>query len=247
MSEVTDAVIIAVGILGILIPAMVALVIYLKQRSRKLVTYKLLTFERLVSVSNKLKGKVKIFYDTKEVEDVSLFKIEIANSGNKEILADDYVQPISVSFGQDSQILSYEIVEIKPQPFDISPNLNGNIITFSKTVINSGESVTLKALVSKPGMVYYIGGRIAGGKIEQYFPTTQKPNFWWNTGLIIAILAIIGMFGSLGLNQIVLAGFFGLLFFGVVAMVVLYVFAQFYVFIKSKVYSQKHSLNDNTT
>jgi len=175
-------------VLGIIVAIAIPIIIYLKQRSSKLVSYKVLTQEQLLSVSGELKGKTKIFYESKEVENVVLFKIQIANSGNKEILEKDYVEPISISFGQNSQILSSEITEVKPSCFKISKTSSENEITLSRKVLNAGDSITLKALVSKPEF-YSIQGRIAGGRIEQRTPKHTSLKL---LGLVIAVSILVG-------------------------------------------------------
>jgi hypothetical protein len=178
-------------ILGIIVAIAIPVVIYLKQRSRKLVSYKVLTQERLLSVSGELKDKTKIFYESKEVEDVTLYKIEICNSGNKEILEKDYIEPIGIFFGQNSKVLSSQITEVKPSHFEISATSSENKITLSKTMLNAGDSITLKTLVSKPEQ-YSVQGRIAGGKIEQSAPKHKSLKY---AGLIAGSL-LIGYLGG---------------------------------------------------
>ena len=225
----------------IVLTVTIPVILYLIGRSRKSVSYKVLTQERLISVSSKLKGKLKILYEEKEVEDVTLFVLEIANSGNKEILAKDYVEPIRIFFGSDSQILSSEITEYKPSHFKISATSDEKVITLSKEVLNAGDSITLKTLVSKP-QFYNVSGKIAGGKIELSIPKTQTPDFWSKMGILILVISLIGMVVSYTYDQLLLAGFFALLFFSVVGLTALYFIAKLYVFINSKL---RHRSNSN--
>jgi hypothetical protein len=224
---------VVVAVLAIIIGAMVAIFIYLKGRSRKLVSYKLLTEERLISISSELKDKLEIFYQSKKVEDVILFKIEIANSGNKEILETDYNEPITISFGVTSRILSCELNEFKPAYFNVSVTASEKIITLSKTLFNVGESLTVKALVSKPEF-YSVKGRIAGGKIEQNIPKTQSPNFWWYIAGVIEIISLVGISISVRLNQVLIGEFFSLTFVIPIILIVIYVVLLFSSFIYSK-------------
>jgi hypothetical protein len=241
MSEIANIIIIAVAILGIVIPVSVAIVIYLKQRPRKVISFQKITEERLLSVSNELRDKLKIFYEDKLVEGVNLFKFEFSNSGNREILEKDYVKPISLFFGDNAHVLSVEITEIKPKSFEVSALTDGKVINLSKCVFNAGESITVKTLVSKP-QFYSINGRIAGGKIEEFIPTTKKPDFWWKAGILVIFVSILGMFTSFGFNQLALGGLFFLMFAGVAVMVAIIFVAQFYVFISSRLHNRKNNI-----
>ena len=231
---------IALTILGIIVAIAIPVIIYLKQRSRKVFSFKLLSVTPLLSVNKELKGKIKITYESKPVEDVNLVLVEFFNSGNKEILDTDYIDPISVFFGKESQILLSEVVEVKPSPFKISANTDGMLVTLSKTTLNAGDSVTIKALVTKLECVL-IGGRITGGKIEQSIPTTQTPDFWSKMGIIVFLIATIGMFVSYAYDQILLLGFFALLFLLIIGLTALYVIAKLYVFIYSKLRHKSNS------
>jgi hypothetical protein len=150
------------AVVAIIVGAIVAIVIYLKERSRKIFSFKLLSVTPLLSVNEELRGKVKITYESKPVEDVNLVLIEFINSGNEEILDTDYIEPITVSFGNESQILLSEVVEVKPSPFKIYANTDGRLVTLSKTTLNAGDCVTVKALVTKLESVS-VNGRITGG------------------------------------------------------------------------------------
>ena len=238
-SDLISQLTLIVGILALVIGAIIPIVIYLKGRSRKLISYKVPTQEPLLSVSEELRDKLQIFYESKPVENVTLFKIEIINSGTEEISEQDYIEPITIFFGKKSQILSKEITEIKPSPFKISATLNKttlneDVITLSKTMLNSGDSIKLKVFVTKSEFCN-VSGRIAGGNIELDIPTTQTPNFWWKISVASMVSALAGTIISALFNQPILGGYFALIIILVGASVFLYVGALITVFISTRI------------
>ena len=235
MSVETDVII---ATLSIAIPTIVAVILFLMGRSRKLITYKKLTEEALLSVSDELKNKLKIYYDSQLIENVHLFKLEIANSGTKEIQEKDYNEPITIFFGKTAKILSCEITEYKPLSFPITYEFDSSVIKLSKTLINPKEAVVIKTLVSKPEF-YNVYGRIAGGKIKCVVPKTKSPDFPWYVLIGIAGLAIIGMTVSGFLGYYALAGFFMIMLFFPIGVAVLIVIAQFYWYLREKLQPNK--------
>jgi hypothetical protein len=154
---------VALGILAIVIGAAVAVAIYLKQRSRKSLSYKEQTVTQL-RVKSEMKEKLKITYDGKEVVEVYLTVIELFNSGNVPILKTDFEEPIKLSFGKDAQVLTTEIFRVEPKNLQVSITSDGNTITLAPALINPKESITIKSLVNKLDEVC-INGRIVGIKV----------------------------------------------------------------------------------
>jgi hypothetical protein len=161
----------------------------MKQRSRKSLSYKEQTVTQL-SVESEIKGKLKITYDGKDVEEVYLAVVEISNSGNVPIVKADYEEPIELSFGKGAQILTTEIAKLEPENLQISISFDGKTITLAPSLINPKESVTIKSLVNKLENIY-LTGRIVGIKeIGKSIPIFYSRRFM--VSLFIGVLAIGG-------------------------------------------------------
>jgi hypothetical protein len=224
---------ITVAVMSVIIATIVAFLIFVKSRPRKLVTFRIVTQESLLSVSNELKDKLKIFYDSKEIANVNLFKIEITNSGNKEISEKNYIEPITIFFGNQSQILLADITEYKPTRFPISLSNDGKTIKFSKTLFNSGESFTVKTLVSNPEF-YGVYGRIAGGKIQQTISKTESPNFPLYIIVSALLIGLIGVLLSGFMQNYALGGFFLIVLFAPIICLFLIAASQIFFYAQSK-------------
>jgi hypothetical protein len=187
---------VALGVAAIVVGAIVSLVIYLKQRSRKSLSYKKQTITQLLSIGSEIKGKLKITYDSKEAEDVYLAIVEIFNSGNVSIVETDYKEPIKLSFGKYAQVLTTEVAEVEPANLQISINSDGTEITLVPTLFNPRDSVTIKSLVNKLEGVY-LSGRFIGLK-EITESTSKLSSDSVSTGLItvISIISVIGVYFS---------------------------------------------------
>lgn len=226
-----------IALIGVVITAVgtiVAIFAYL-QRSHKSVSFRVLASTPLLSVKKELKGKLKIYYESKEVEDVNLVLIEVFNSGNKEVKEEDYIEPITFSFGDKSRILSCEVVDVKPS-FRVTVDFSEKVVTLSKTMLNAGDSLTLKALVTGLSIINY-GGRITGvKKIQEAIPIHRKPDFIYWLASSIIFISILGMIISAAFNQVLLIAFFALCFLIVFSIAVFFGILGFVLFIYHKVH-----------
>ncbi|GAB6076464.1 hypothetical protein [Desulfurobacterium crinifex] len=92
-------------------------------RKKKELCYELLQNIPLIKIDSNVKNRIEIFFDGKNVSDVSLILFRIINSGNVPITRDDIIKPIIVNFGDNSKILELSIERKKP------PNIEMDIIT----------------------------------------------------------------------------------------------------------------------
>lgn len=205
-----------IGTIIAVITIVVTIVIYLKSRTRKSFSFRVISRTPLYSISEDVKDDVEILYKGRKVEDVNLVQIEFLNSGNAPIEPKDYYNPVSVSFDEKAQILTSEIAKVEPSSVQASVNSDGKKAVLSQTLLNTGDSIIVKMLVDKLGGTSKIkvDGRIAGVKeIQESIPrfnTTDK--LIW-VGIIAELLGGIMWAWSLinGVNS-GLAYFFFLVF-----------------------------------
>lgn len=158
-----------IAILAILISCF----LYWKQRRNKALSYEILSRTPLLSVKEEVKGKLQILFDKKPVQQVHLVEIRLGNSGNVPILANDFERPVSLSFGEEGQILSASIVETNPDSLRASIVSDGKKVVLMPTLLNQGDSIKLKMLVSKFKNQIAVDGRIVGVKDIQ--PSSENP------------------------------------------------------------------------
>ena len=142
---------IILGLLGLVVPLIVSIIIAFLQRSVKEITYAIMSQSPLLSVDEKIRDKVKISYEGKEVKNAHLVVLNIKNSGNIPIMPNDYVEPIKFSFGLLAEIISVNISETKPVNIKekISVVMQKNEIIIMPYLLNKGYSITIAVVLSR--------------------------------------------------------------------------------------------------
>lgn len=172
----------------------VAVVLYWKQRTRKKLSYQVISCTPLLSVEEEIEGKLKIFYEGKPVQQVHLITVKVMNSGNIPVLSTDYKRPISFSFGEDAEILTTEIAKTDPDNLQASVNIQEKKVVLTPILLNQGDSVTLKMLVTKlKNQVPEVDGRVVGVKeIREYHGTRTRLFVLASIGLLVELVAGFG-------------------------------------------------------
>ena len=78
-----------------IIAILAAFIIFFLQRRKKSLTYSVLTDSSVISVSDKIKDKIQIFYQNNAVSNLQLLEIRIKNTGNLPIKPDHYIEPLT--------------------------------------------------------------------------------------------------------------------------------------------------------
>lgn len=166
---------------------LVSIILYLKQRRCKAVSYEILSQTPLLSVKGEIKGQLEILYKGKPVQQVHLVLVRIINSGNTPILSTDYKLPISLNFGEEANILTSAVVKADPRNVQAALRVEGRNAVLVPTLLNTGDSVTLKMLVTKFEEVK-VDGRIVG--VKKIKESKKGPRFF----LLYIIFAILVQF-----------------------------------------------------
>jgi hypothetical protein len=153
-----------VGTIFAFLAILLSIFLYLKQRQKKLLSYKVISSTPLLSVGGEIKERVKILFDNEPVEAVSLFVVEVKNSGTSPIVNNDYEHRLKIFFGEKARILSSEIISTDPKNLPASIFIqDGKRVVFESILLNRGDSMTAKVLVSG-GADLVVEGRIQGVK-----------------------------------------------------------------------------------
>ena len=163
-----------------LVVIILMIIIYKLQRRRKTLSYEIVSNTPLFNVHGEIKGRLQVIFDGKPINDkVHLVMVKIINSGNTPIKPDDYIHPISVNLGESAQILASEVYKTNPENIEASIKFkliieedsnNPNIATMKSevilnpTLLNGGDSITLKILTTQIADDIIVDGRIVGVK-----------------------------------------------------------------------------------
>lgn len=172
----------------------ISVVIYLLQRKKKSLGYKVLWRLPLLKVHNELKerGQLTISFNGQPVEDIQLLLVEIVNTGNVPIIATDYERPLTIRYGDNTTILGAEVVGRLPEDIDPKLSVTRNAIDIEPLLLNPGDEFVLKTLVKDLQENPVVVGRVTGvSEIKHIGPPPKK-----RTGTYYTILGIGFMIGA---------------------------------------------------
>ncbi|PEW46630.1 hypothetical protein CN444_16175 [Bacillus thuringiensis] len=173
--------------------------IYLKNKKKKELSYQEVSSTPLIK---KLHNKVRIHVDDQEIkEDLYLVVLKIFNSGNEAIKKDDFESDILIRFTdgyRNSKVFDAEIFSTIPADIqcDLYNQEYGKELGFSPLLLNPGEGLTIKLLVSKYDKIS-IKSRIVGGTIIRSIKKDKKWFFGKINSNLILILMIVYLIVSM--------------------------------------------------
>jgi hypothetical protein len=138
--------------------------IYSWQRSRRSVTYDVLSWTNLLTVREQVAGKVQVFYEGEPAKSLTLIVIRVWNSGNQPLLAAEFERPIAFRVETGSRILSAAVVETDPTGVAAEIEQYQDAVLLKPSLLNPADSVTIKLLVRDMGKALWPDARIAGVK-----------------------------------------------------------------------------------
>lgn len=181
-------------VIGII--ALIITFLFWKQRQRKALSYEILSNTPLLSIEEKIKGKLQIIFDGNSVENVHLIEVKLVNSGNEPIKPSDYERPINLTFGEDSRVLTSEVIETIPDNLKMELYTDEKSVKLSPILLNGGDSFTLKMIVSQ----FKIGdddikvdGRIAGVKKITLPDESRLLIILMVSGVLLSIIGFVGL------------------------------------------------------
>ena len=128
--------------LAVIVPI---IILFISQRKKKLtcIFYPLLS---LVDVRNEVKDKIKIYYNDELIENLSMGKVNVKNSGNLSILKEDIIKPLEFIFGVQTKIMDFSITALKEEGIEIElkHNADKNSIQCSFDLLNKDDEFTLE-------------------------------------------------------------------------------------------------------
>lgn len=142
----------------------VSILLFWMQHRRKALSYEIISRTPLLSVEGEVKGKLQILFDGEPVQDVYLVVARIINTGNLPIVSTDYEDPVNLSFGENSQILTTDSSETNPNSLRASTNIEKTKVVLAPVLLNRGDSITIKMLISQFDGEIKIDGHIVGVK-----------------------------------------------------------------------------------
>ena len=151
-----------IGAVLAVVAIVISFIIYFLQKSKKSLAYTILSETALLSVAKEVEDKIQILFEGVSVKNVHLILLKFSNDGNVPILPSDFDEEITISFDSNAKLLSAEISEKQPYSIKATLTTQGTQLIISKSLWNSGDSITIKSLVSEFNGEIGVSARIVG-------------------------------------------------------------------------------------
>lgn len=150
----------------------VALWYLTSRRTRKALSFEIVTSTPLLVVGSEIEQRTQILFDGAPVRNLSLLIIRISNSGMVPILSSDFESPLSIAFKPDTKIFDVQIIETTPAALSPQTDITDTTITIAPLLLNPGDLFTVKLLVDTTRPVDF-SGRIVGIRELDKHPPVQ--------------------------------------------------------------------------
>src|ERR1051325_4226343 len=125
--------------LTIIVGAATIIFPWLLTRSKKELSYRILTNASIVNIREEYQRRIEIRFLSRRVQNVHLIIFKLVNSGHKAVRPEDYAEPITFRFGGQSRILSAELTETYPPEIKVSEVLKESEVRFVQVDAATGE------------------------------------------------------------------------------------------------------------
>lgn len=190
------------AVLGLLAIA-VTVLIFRWQRSRKALTFEVVTFSPLLTVASDVKDKLQITFEGKPVTNLRLLVLRLYNSGNVPIPAMDYERRIELVFDEKAEIIDAAVIETAPDNIRATIDFKSDRVGVDPVLLNPKESMTLRILTTQDRQEFDIDARIIGiSNIQKnllidisrpVYPQKENRIGWISVLLALSFLVLISL------------------------------------------------------
>jgi len=154
---------IIIGLAGIILPIIVAIIIAITQVRKREITYSVLALP-LISIKKEIKD-VEIKIKGAQATNPYLVVLRVWNSGNHPINKFDFNAPIKFNLGTNVTVLDKSVLRVKPVQMKDQVNFDvvSNMLTLNPILMNKGFSLYLKLfldnyvdIIAEDPVIYHI-------------------------------------------------------------------------------------------
>ena len=182
-----------IGAVLALIALFVSIYLFVLQRRKKTLAYEILSETKLLTMKEGFEGKVQILFEGQSVKNVHLLVIKIINNGNIPIASSDFEKALTFAFNEDVNILSAEIIDTYPKTLKPMIDTNQNRLVLNPTLLNSGDSITFKLLLTQYDGKIEVDTRIIGvSEVKKATEQRTQSLYYLIAGTIITLVGLVG-------------------------------------------------------
>ena len=136
------------GVILTLCTIAVTLLVYVWQRGRREIAFGVISCRTLLSIDDEVSGRVSVSLDGVSIRNLQLVVCGLKNSGTQPIRPADYERPITITFGDNAQILTLQTIREYPENIEISAESKGDRVAFAPVLMNPGDYAVIQILLS---------------------------------------------------------------------------------------------------
>ena len=170
---------------------------YNQSHSKKL-AYEIESLKRIISHPTEIGLGSLVSFRGIPVSDIDLLSVRIVNAGGEPIHADDFTTPLELHFEPPTQLLSVAVSRTRPN--DLVPSLTREelAIGLSPLLLNPGDEISLRILVSKFTRTLTVSGRIVGvSQIDEVVTAEARYIIYTIIGALFSVVATLPPFAAL--------------------------------------------------
>lgn len=184
-----------VGAVLALLALIATVVIYRRQQQNPALAWQVLSTTPLLSVGNELRSRIKILLDDQPVDQVHLILLRLINMGTGAIRPTDFERPLCFAFGMTTIILNGEVTKASDPSLQATIALSVDELRVDPVLLNGGDWIEIKVLVTQYDGPIKVDGRIAGVKqIQRFDPRiVRAARFSRAFNIVQALIVIVAM------------------------------------------------------
>lgn len=183
-----------VGVLVAVITIILSIAIFLAQRKRKKLTYEIVSKTSVLSAAEEISGKLQILFQGEAVKNVYLLVIKLSNTGNLPITTADFERLVCLKVEKSERILSAEVSETTPPNLSATLQNTDKSIQLNPLLLNPGDTIVIKTLISDYQNDVEIDGRIVGVQnIERRVDGFGRSLLLMSLGLVVLVFGVMRM------------------------------------------------------
>ena len=155
------------------------IILYLTFHKSKKLSYDVVSNTPLFNVHEEIEERLQVTFDGKPIKDIiHLIIVKITNSGKSSIKDNEYDSPISLNLGENARIFPpVDIFKKNPENLKVSVDIKDSKVILIPTLLNPGDSITLKVLGTQISDDIIVNAHIDGGKIKKISTEVKSLKF----------------------------------------------------------------------
>jgi hypothetical protein len=137
-----------IGALVAFAAILVSVALYFAQRSRKDLTFEIVSNSEILTIAEENVGKLQLLFDGQPVKHARLIEVRVVSTGNQPISPDDFVDSLRFLLNEEAKVLSAVVVDRVPSNLAAQITFGSNVVNVAPLLLNPKDSFTVKVLVS---------------------------------------------------------------------------------------------------